>query len=401
MQDVKQWDINNPTEFVYEDHYSRIREVRDFGGRLVLPIGGVAYKVCGGKRSFYLYHSAPGLIPLYFILRDDIIYFSMSMLAMRQKADEIGARVKDIQQAKEGIAYHLSQKGLKRYLVDPIKPATYQNISLDKAADALLKKLVDAAEPYKGQKVLTPISGGTDGTLTALALKAAGVEQLCVCVGRTEEDFDPKFARTYAEQLGLNYAFLTLPEDDAGLQALLERTLGLIEQTDFSNVLMGMCNVLLADYAKAHGCTHILNADLADVVLGNDIFTYGKFNKDTEKPSAAKWAQYRISEQLRTLPTNLMIFKAAAFAGLRVGQLFADREVIEFLLSLSLECTPPNGKKPLYYAVLNKHLNNGSWVESGKKVGFYTGAGIGKIRLENPILQDENIRKTFKKVQGN
>ena len=399
LENIVSWDRENPSSFVYEDHRSRVLGRKDYGANLVVPIKGVAMKVYGGPRSFFCYQSLPGMIPLYFVIDGNTIHCSHSLFAMRELVGQRGLKIKDIMQCKEGVAYHFSAKGLRRYVVDTWDWHLHTAQPIDKAGDRLLELLVQAAEPLKGKKVLTLISGGTDGILTAYALKLAGVEQHCVCVGRTEEDFDPKFARKYAEQLGLSYEMLSLPESNEDLQELLEDALRAIEMADFSNVLMGMCNVMIAQWAKERGFEAVANADLADVILGNDILTTGSFNKKHEGQGTAKqWAEYRVNDQLRTLPTNLQIFKAFEFNDLPVYQLFGDREVIEFMLGLSMEVTPSKHIKPLYYEILNRVLPENSWGDTGKKVGYYTGSGIGSIRLENPVLKDANIRSTFQSI---
>jgi asparagine synthetase B (glutamine-hydrolysing) len=394
---VQSWSVSNPTEFHIEQWNTVIRDHHNFGGGMVLPIGGAAQKIMGGTRSCYAYQSAPGTIPLYLIVAKDEMHISNSYLEMRRFVNGHPTfKIKDIQTAKEGIAYHLSAKGLRRYVVDELRYEYTPKFNLKGAGDALLEALKAAAEPLRGRKVLTPISGGTDGLITALAIKEAGIDQICVCVGRTEEDFDPKYARKYAEQLGLDYRFLPLDlSTDEAITDLLYRTLTHIEMTDFSNVLMGMCNTLIAEYALAQGCDIVLTADLADVILGNDIMSVGKFRQDTPHATAPKWAEYRIKSGLRNLPNNFEIWKAFNFAGIETTQLFNDRNVIELILGMPLEVTPVETKKPLYYEVLDRYVSGGSWHESKKKVGFYTGSGIGKIRLENPLLSDENIRKVF------
>jgi hypothetical protein len=70
-----------------------------------------------------------------------------------------------------------------------------------------------------------------------------------------------------------------------------------------------------------------------------------------------------------------------------------------YAFNLPLEFAPAAMDKPLLYGMMDRHLPvNAAWhVE--KKIGFYTGAGIGKVRLKNPILQDPNIREVFKRVK--
>ncbi|KVR21640.1 hypothetical protein WK13_34445 [Burkholderia ubonensis] len=401
QKDVLSWSVASPTDFHIEECYSAIRERKNFGAGLIVPRGGVAMKIYGGSRSFYCYQSAPGMIPLYYLHREGEIHVSQSYLSMKRFAKANGFKIKDIVQCKEGIGYHLSAKGLRRYVLDVIgRVSGWEKASMDECANELLKRLVDAAMFLKietERPVVTTISGGSDGLLTALALKLAGVKQVCVCVGRSEDDFDPSYARKYAEQLGLDYRFLPLPSDDEGLSALLRATLERIEMTDYSNVLMGMCNMVVAQFAESIGAEWVAAADLADVVLGNDIMTTGKFLKEVAEPTALKWARYRMDHQLYTLPNNLMVYKV--FDPLRTSDLFVNRDVLEFLLGLSLEVTPPETRKPLYYHLLDRYVTGGSWHDQKKKVGFYTGAGIGKIRLENPILQDENIRAVMATIE--
>jgi hypothetical protein len=398
IKHVVTWTLDKPESFVFEERFSSGIVEKDYGGNLVIPINGSAYKVKGGPRSFYCYQSMPGVIPLYYMIFGGAIYVSQSMLAMRTQAHAMGLPVKAIMACKEGIAYHFSAKGLRRYVVDTITPETKTSLSLKQAGDELFVQLIAAAEFFKGTTVVTPISGGTDGILTALALKEAGVTQKCVCVGRTEDDFDPKFARKYADQLGLDYTFLPLPETDEDLEQLLKDTLPLIEMSDFSNVLMGMCNYGIAQWAKSKGAEYVLTADLADVVVGQDLLTYAKFNRDTEVPTSTKWSQWRMINGMRNLPNNMMVYKIFAQNDLKPAQLFHHRGVIQLLLGLSLEVTPPNGRKPVYYEILDRYIGDGSWRDGGKKVGFYTGSTIGKIRLENPILSDQNIRKVYSTI---
>lgn len=398
--DLISWDRANPTTVSIEYHRSEV-QAKDFGANLVVPIEGVACKIFGGSRSFFAYHSCPGMISLYYMLEGSIIHVSQSISTMRRYAASKGLKVKDIHPCKEGVAYHWSAKGLRRYVVDKLEYEMRGHIPLKKAADQLLELLIQACAPLKGRRVLTPISGGTDGILTAYALQQAGVEQHCVCIGRTEDDFDPKWAATYAAKLGLSYEMLHLPSDDEGLQRLLESGLEAFEMADFSNVLMGMCNVMMAEYAKAGGYEAVVNADLADVILGNDMLTYGSFKKkadDGKEPLSKHWADYRIERCLHVLPTNVQIFRAFEFNDVPVFQLFAARPVIKHVLGLNFDCTPYDGTKPLYYEILNRVLPENSWGETGKKVGYYTGSGIGKIRLDNPVLKDANIRETFHRV---
>jgi hypothetical protein len=339
------------------------------------------------------------LVPLYYAHDEHTIFVSHSMLAMRGHAKDIGLPLNRILLVPAGVAVMFSGGTIKKYVCDRFAP---EPIPASKAitlcSQVLMDHLVAACAPLVGKKVLCPISGGTDGIMTAIALKEAGVDVHTTCVGTSAEDFDPKWAAVYAKHLNLSYQPILLSTDNESLRRLRDVALSRIEMTDFSNVLMGMCNVLLAEEAMRWSFDVVCNADIADVALGNDTFTCAAFLKSTTKHTANNWCQYRIGHQLKNLPTNHMIFKAYFRTGVPVWQPFADRGVLNSLLGMPYTWVRPETKKPLYYEALRKYLPENSWGEDGKKVGFYTGSGIGKIRLENPLLSDSALREALANI---
>lgn len=400
------WLLKKPAKATITSLLSADAELKVFtnkdGLQLYGVYGGAGYYVKGSLLGVSWGQSVIGAIPLYYLETKDGVYISDTLKDLYQQCKMRRLPKSNITlcQAGETYYYTAKDKKVKSVKVDKLRYKETLGISLDEAAELTLSKLVKAAEAYKGKKVVTTISGGTDGILTALAFKLAGVEQHCVCLGVDENQFDPEYAKQYAKELDLDYTFLPIPTDREVLQGLLTQCLAAIEMTEYSNVLMGICNTIVAEFAKSVEADIVFCADMADVVLGNDLQSAGRFKKTYPEAlhTAANWAEFRIVTQFKVMPNNLQIYKAFNSLGVQCSQLWYNQPVLDFILSLPLECTPISRSKVLYYKILEPYLENPSWAETGKKVGYYTGTGIGKVRLDGGVLSDENIRATYKAV---
>ena len=398
------WSSHKPSLFEIRNKHSSV-DYESKGAGISIPKIGVELTLIGQRTRCYFHISPPGLDSLYYVVVGTTIYFSTYLL----KLHKLSAGHK-VEQVRDGILYLFDGKSLRKFkgqlLVIPKKNNHEPSVAADKLW-SLLKEAASDILKLEGTDskaiVCTSISGGTDGILTALALQAAGINQVCVCVGRTVEDFDPKNAKLYAAHFNLPYKFLPLPKETSELQSLLSRTLESIEQVDFSNVLMGMCNVLVRDFAESQGINIFFNADFADVILGNDILTVGMYKKNRKNAglevTQESWAEYRLTTVLHMLPTNIQIAKVFSQGTNKVHQLFTHPKVLDYLLACPLVSTPVSRDKILYKLILSKLSDTVAW-SFKKKIGFYTGAGIGKIRLENSVLSDENIRTTFNDIKG-
>jgi asparagine synthetase B (glutamine-hydrolysing) len=386
-----EWDWQHPTQFRYHDSHTSVQGRKEIGPNLSVDAGAVSMEIFGGVRRLYMHISPPGWHSMYYVIKDSIIHFDESGWALRRKL----SRCTPVH-VLDGIVYVFTNKGLARYRGDAIQLPEITNHTVDE----FWKLFLDCtAEIYKGigsPLVLTTISGGTDGIMTALALKEIGAQQVCVCVGRTEQDFDPKYAAQYAWQLHLDYVFLPLPKIDIELYDLLQRAVRSIEMKDYSNVLMGMCNQWVCDYAKAHSIKYVFCADFADVILGNDMLTYGRFHKKQPGGTPEQWAAWRLRTGLHLLPNNMEVARVFRANEIDFRQVFYHPKIIQFLLSCNFTLTPASNNKVLYKTILDRYIKNASWNAGGKaKIGYYTGSGLGAIRLKNPILQEPSIRSVY------
>lgn len=405
-RDAVRWTLTKPTKNNIERHFSPNAKLevcpRSAAVMTKMVTGGAGFFIESGRLSIQWGQSLIGAVGLYFIELKDGVFVSTTLADAYYECRKQRLPKSKIQLCEAGTIYTYTAKDKRVISFDSgkINYTETKALNLDQAAEEFLAVLVESAKAYQGKKVVTTISGGTDGILTALALKLAGVEQYCVCLGTSEECFDPLYAKAYAEQLGLNYKFIQVPTDEETLQPLLEDTIKRIEMAEYSNVLMGICNNLVGDYAKEVGAEIVLCADMADVVLGNDLQSAGRFKKTfpLSLQTAENWAKFRIETQLKVMPNNIQIFKGFYSKGIYAHQLWYDMRVVDYLLTMPLAVTPISRKKVLYYKILEKHLVDVSWADNGKKIGYYTGTGIGKIRLEDGVLGDSNLRQTYKRI---
>lgn len=394
------WDADKPSIFTVEDRCSTVEDT-SIGGGVVIPSRGVSMKVVGGRTKCYTHISPPGMHPLYYVIVGRKIVFNSYRIPLHHQFPKA-----KVEQVMDGVVY-VFDGTMKKYKGQAIQIPPCPDNPAKRTSKAFLKVLLSAADDVYSTigrpPVVTSISGGTDGILTAFILKEIGAVQHCVCVGRDEEDFDPKNAREYASSLGLDYSFIPLPSTDGDLSTLLEETLRSIEQSDFSNVLMGMCNVLVRRFGETAGITSYFNADFADVILGNDILTIGQYRKSRVTAglpvTQESWAEFRVKSGLHSLPTNMQISKVFSKRG-DYRQVFYHPDVVDFLLSSPLAFVPAGRDKVLYKAILEDASPRTKW-DFYKKIGYYTGSGIGKLRLGNDILSDSNIREVLSSIKEN
>lgn len=397
------WDADAPSKFELADQHTSVT-LKDIGGGIKIHTKGVSAQVVGGRTKCWFHITKPGMHSLWYAIEGHRIYLDTYKWRLKQVAPKATAY-----QAEEGVVYVFNALGLKKYKGDTYQPDPIQTISLPEAVDAFLERMVSAAQDVcrylRGvgeTRVVSMLSGGTDSTLVTWALKQAGMEVDCLVVGRSWEDFDPQYAREYAKQLDVSLELVSLPEEDVALQALLDRTITSIEQSDFSNVLMAMCTTLARDRARGMGVTTVFHGHYADDIVGNGISTTGGYLKhcreNGEEPTAEGWQAWRLKWCMHTIPNNTQVDKVSKVDGMAWRALFYHPLVYDFVLSLPLSITPVETNKVLYKATCDRIIKDGAWGHH-RKVGYYTGSGIGKIKLENQVLSEENMRATYNRLK--
>ena len=246
-------------------------------------------------------------------------------------------------------------------------------------------------------KILCFLSGGADSTLNAWALRECGVDFTTTCVGVTEDYFDPKFARQYAEAMGLDYRFTQIHPEGPALGKMVREAVVAIENCEMSNTLMAICTTHAKAWAVAEGFDTLWTGYNADGVMGFSPQTQGLFKRqlDPDGDIDQQWCDYRAGLYQHRIPNDAQVAKVCRYGGkTQWRSVFAHPDVFKMLWSMTSEVVPIELKKPLLYSILDPALGEGvgAW-HTRSKVGYYTGSGIGKIRndvrhLGQPYFQN-------------
>lgn len=394
-----EWDYLKPTLFTLQEQQTDA-EVLSLGGGIRVLVDGVGATAVGGRTLFYLHHPNPGTHSLYFAVDGSKVLFDTYSWTLRSKT------AGKIHKAEPNKVYLFSKSGLRVLsLKPPIPPEIRYGIPLDISGrmfwDVFCKAAEDMYRRIGSVPIVCSLSGGTDSTLVAAALKEIGAEVLAVCVGCSEETFDPHWARIYAKQLGVDYAFVQVPTDSEGLLSLLHAAISKIEMYDLSNVLMAMCSTLMRRYAKDLGVSYLFHGHFADDLVGNEIFTFGSYAKRCAEAGVSVtsegWRDVRFEDVVKMNPNDTQIDKVSRADGMGWRTPFYHPKVIEYLLSCSLEVLDLHHKKPLYYSALSHVLKDAAWHHS-PKVGYYTGTGIGKAMM-SVNYGGSTMRAVYKKLK--
>jgi asparagine synthetase B (glutamine-hydrolysing) len=367
--------------------------------------GGITASLYSDGSGLTIHQSRPGLHPLYYALNRNELHFDEQSFRLHRKMRQMGVAKPKIVEVEGGDTIRFNGKTLDIARTPIPLPATVPVLSMADAqeqfADRLCEVVHELAQSH-GPVVLL-LSGGVDSISVLWALKEVGVDVIALTAGRSEQDFDPFWAKKAADYLGVPWELVRLPEGDLGLQTLLTRTLGVIEQTSFSNVLMGMCCELIRDRMKEHGRSVAYMGFWADLLFGHKLQTVGNFNqRPAAQRSDQEWTRTRIEACWHSKPHSLQLAKGMRYGGETTWRVpFTHRRIAPWAFGLPQSVAPAVMNKALLYGMMDRVLprSEAAW-HVQKKIGFYTGAGIGKIRLANPVLQDRNIQATYKAVKA-
>lgn len=393
-----EWDFNNPSKFKEEERQTEC-EMASVGRGIEIAKRGARLVISGGLTRFYMHQSMPGVHSIWFAIEGSSIKYDTFKLKLKAR---LKTKAK-IHRLESAALYTFSKEGLRKYSVAVHPTPPIEESTLAKSAPQLLSVMVKAAkemfEPWKGKKIVSLLSGGTDGTLTTLALMQAGFDVEAVCVGVSAEDFDPLWADRYAQDLGVPYTLVKVPTDEETLTELLYRAVGNIEMPDYSNVLMAMCTSLANDKAKELGSEVVVHGHFADDVIGNEMFTVGEFRKrvklDPSRDTSEEWRDLRYEETMMIFPNTLQVDRGARGDGMHWRSIFTHPDVLDFILSRCKSVCVTAKDKPLFQQALEPYLSDCAWKHT-HKIGYYTGSGIGELRKGRDYLSDSAMREALK-----
>jgi asparagine synthetase B (glutamine-hydrolysing) len=360
---------------------------------------GLGTMIRGDAHAITLRMDDPGVHALHYIVSGNRLFWDESEWRLRRRVRQSKcATTGKFQQLQGGEEYRFNGivGSLGKYAIE--RP-TILPMGMAEATDALayaLPRAVDDILKQDKAPITVLLSGGVDSISTLWALKEAGAEGIeCITVGRDMRDFDPQWAQRAAKHFGIPWRLIELPYGGQELDDLVRDTVGIIEQTSFSNVLMGCCCTLIQRDMVERGRKIAWLGYEADALLGNKMLLVGQHRAlALAAQTDTAWSRARQDACWYVSPYTMQLAKNLRFGGETDWRTpFLHPTISRLLLALPKEAVPPTLEKPLLYALMDRVMPEGlrPW-HVKKKIGFYTGAGIGNMRLTEPILQDPNIR---------
>lgn len=349
--------------------------------------------------------SRVGMHSLYYVTHGRRIYWGEQEWPLRQKFDKYGIKKVPRQLGAGQILEFDGATVQEVYQAPPEQVVVRKGYRLGEAIQELRGLVIDAAtELWKttGElKATCLLSAGTDSTLSTIALMEAGADVHAVSVGTSPDSFDPYHARLYAEQLGIPFTFLQLPTSDAALHALAMRAIRTTEQCEMSNTMMAICTTMVADWAKANDRPLLWHGHYADELLGFSNVIFGGYRKRLKAEGGDPdelWSRHRMSLYQTVTPNDTQVAKVSRQDTVW-RSIFYHPDVRRMVWAMPLDVVPSRGSKPLFGGVCDLYVKDGAW-HSKKKVGYYTGSGIGTVRRQSEVLQDANLRRIYRTTRA-
>jgi len=288
--------------------------------------------------------------------------------------------------------------------VQPETRVSVKDTPLDESVEQfveLAREVVSEIYELAGRpKITALLSAGTDSTLGTCLLRDIGADIHAITVGLNEEYFDPKYAINYAKQLDIPHTLIRLPETVAEQDALARRTISVIETCEMSNTLMAMCSTMVREWAVENDRPCLWHGHAADDLVGLSNITHGSFRKKHPNGTAQQWSDYRAGLYQNLIPNDMQVARVSRVDGFTFWRsLFYHPKITDFVWSRGFDCVPLSMDKPLYEGACDKWIAGGSWHVEDKKVGYYSGSGISKIRLASDVFKDENLRAIYKEMK--
>lgn len=277
----------------------------------------------------------------------------------------------------------------------------HHNWTLEEACDDLHTKLVYAARDFKhhaDETVAIMLSGGSDSCGNLFALLEAGYKVKAYTVTIEDDGFDAIEAAKLAKQFGIEHKVLKFPKKSEEVFKLMKASVMVTGATDYANVTMGC----LTEFALRHIQERVVfHGHFGDSFFGNRGTLFGAFKRDfPEQQNADMWNYWRwLTQSHGSTPQNAQIDSLHQQHGKEWRALYAHPAVQANIFGCGLHVTPiKKGKKHLRH-MLNKHVEDGSWLRDGKnQYGYPEGAGINGLKESCPFLRKENCGKLYPQI---
>ncbi len=273
-----------------------------------------------------------GVVPLYYGISDNLACVASN----KKMVSFLGLEPKIIE---PGRVAELEPGSYTETEVTRLERPGEASLSIDEAADGLSVRLQTAADRAVGANpyLVIAFSGGIDSTLLAFYLRKTGARPLLSCVA-AEGSKDSEAAETSADALGLPLRVRTIKEGD--VEEALDAVLSSVEDANPIKVGVALPLYFVAKGAVSEGRRLVVSGNMSDELFGG----YARY-ADTyarEGESAVRGAMFRDVE--RSHEANFeRDWKVCTDLGAELRVPFADSELVNYALSLSLSVIMPEG----------------------------------------------------------
>jgi len=194
-------------------HYERketSRTTKYIGNGITIDEEGVSITIKSNSRRIWFYQTYMGQYSLYYAVNDDTIYISFSAWEIQRETK------KPPKIAKAGAVHVYSYGAVKRYEGTNNKPPKISTIGLANAVEKFGKKVDNSLRNSlvnfgEREEVALMMSGGVDSLIVLDSLLRLGVKVHAYCCGVSPDDFDPRYAKAYCDQLeGVTYHYVPI-----------------------------------------------------------------------------------------------------------------------------------------------------------------------------------------------
>jgi len=285
----------------------------------------------------------------------------------------------------------------------PIKPITQPSLKrmkMESAAKRLRGLLLKSTEARVTdlERVAVAFSGGLDSSVIAVLAKACGVRVHLVSVG-LEDQPEIRFVEEAAEELGLPLHLTTYTPKD--VEKVLPRVLWLIEEPNPMKVSVAIPFYWVAETASKLGYKVLLAGQGGDELFGG----YQRYLREYAHhgAEAVRDAMYRdvaSSYEVNFQRDN----QVCAFHKVELRLPFADREIVDFSLSLpvDLKIDSVRGLRKIILRAVAEMLGMPPFIFNRPKKAIQYATGVDgalrRLARGKGLTSKEYIEKVFNEV---
>jgi asparagine synthase (glutamine-hydrolysing) len=308
--------------------------------------------------------------------------------------------IKNVRSFPPGNLAVISRSGFSFKSIKRLTQPSLRRMKMENASkclrDLLLKSMRERVIDSK--KVAVAFSGGLDSSLIAMLAKICGADVHLVSVG-LENQVELRYAKDAAEALELPLHLKTYKLGD--VEKTLPQVLWLVEEPDAMKVSVAIPFYWAAEAASKLGYKVIFAGQLGDELFGG----YQRYLRMYKQQGIAAVRNIMFQDVVSSYEVNFQRDnQVCAFHKVELRLPFADREVVDFSLSLpvDLKIDSARGVRKVILRMVAEMLGMPPFIVNRPKkaIQYATGmdGALQKLARGKGLTLKEYIEKVFKEV---